>query len=120
MLVQLSFLLGPLVFAPKIGSRSETLLNTYNAIIRPILEYTALIWAPSASTSTEKIDSVQYRTSKIIIGAVFSTNNVTAENECGLPSLKGRRKLVTIIFTNKIRSNISPTSLFAPGCLRIG
>ncbi|GFW20786.1 RNase H domain-containing protein [Trichonephila clavipes] len=40
----------------------------------------------------------------IIIGAVSSTNNVTAENECGLPSLKGRRKLTPIKFTNKIRS----------------
>ncbi|GFV82338.1 hypothetical protein TNCV_3443281 [Trichonephila clavipes] len=39
------------------------------------------LWAPSASTSTEKIDSDQCRTSKIITVAMSSTNNVTAENK---------------------------------------
>ncbi|GFV93603.1 reverse transcriptase domain-containing protein [Trichonephila clavipes] len=86
------------------GSKPKTLLNTYTALIRPTLEYAAPVWTPSASTSAEKIDSAQYRASKIIIGAVSSTNNVTVENECGLPSLKGRRKLATFKFTNKIRS----------------
>ncbi|GFU05473.1 RNase H domain-containing protein [Trichonephila clavipes] len=95
-------------FSPELslilGCKPKTLLNTYTALIRPILEYATPIWAPSASTSTEKIDSVQYRTSKLIIEAVSSTNSLTAENECGLTSLKGRKKLATIKFTNKIRS----------------
>ncbi|GFX97814.1 RNase H domain-containing protein [Trichonephila clavipes] len=41
---------------------------------------------------------------KIIIGAVSSTNNEKAEQECGLPPLESRRKLATIKFTNKLRS----------------
>ncbi|GFT30931.1 RNase H domain-containing protein [Trichonephila clavipes] len=86
------------------GSKPKTFLNTHTALIRPILKYAAPVWAPSASTSTGNIDSVQYRTSKIIIETVSSTNNMKAEIECGLTSLKSRRKLTTIKFTNKIRS----------------
>ncbi|GFX67736.1 RNase H domain-containing protein [Trichonephila clavipes] len=51
-----------------------------------------------------KLDSVQHRAAKIIIGAVSSTNNEKAEQECGLPPLESRRKLATIKFTNKLRS----------------
>lgn len=86
------------------GSRPATLLNAYTSFVRPILEYAAPIWAPASSSSKNKVDNVQYRASKIIIGAVSSTNNIKAESECGLTSLESRRKLATIKFTNKIRS----------------
>ena len=51
------------------------------------------------------MDSVQYRASKIIIGAVSSTNNLKAETECGLLPLDNRRRLSIVKFTNKIRSS---------------
>ncbi|GFX37384.1 RNase H domain-containing protein [Trichonephila clavipes] len=51
-----------------------------------------------------KLDFVQHRAAKIIIGAVSSTNNEKAEQECGLPPLESRRNLATIKFTNKLRS----------------
>lgn len=86
------------------GSRPATLLNAYTSLVRPVLEYAAPIWAPASSSSKGKIDTVQYRASKIIIGAVSSTNNCKAESECGLTPLENRRKLATIKFTNKIRS----------------
>ncbi|GFW53976.1 metal-response element-binding transcription factor 2 [Trichonephila clavipes] len=68
-------------------------------------EYAAPIWAPASSSSKEKIDTFQYRTSKIIIGAISSTNNLSVEIECGLTPLESSRKLATVKFTNKIRSN---------------
>ncbi|GIY21933.1 reverse transcriptase domain-containing protein [Caerostris extrusa] len=42
---------------------------------------------------------------KIIIGAVSSSNNNKAKQECGLPPLVNRRNLATIKFANRIRSN---------------
>ncbi|GIX69939.1 hypothetical protein CEXT_564971 [Caerostris extrusa] len=51
------------------------------------------------------MDSIQHRVSKIIIGAVSSTNNNKVEQECGLPPLENRRNLATIKFTNRFRSN---------------
>lgn len=83
------------------GSRPQTLKNTCT-VIRPVLEYAAPIWTPASSTVKQKLDSIQHRASKIIIGAVSSTNNKKAEQECGLPPLESRRNLATIKFTNKL------------------
>ncbi|GFS79785.1 reverse transcriptase domain-containing protein [Trichonephila clavipes] len=73
-------------------SKPKTLLNTYNTIVRPVLEYAAPIWAPASSSTKEKIDTVQYRASKISIGAVCSTNNLSAEMEYNLTPFESRRK----------------------------
>ncbi|GFU22695.1 reverse transcriptase domain-containing protein [Trichonephila clavipes] len=62
------------------GSRSQTLKSTFCTVIRP-----------------------RCQNYKIIIGAVSSTNNEKAEQECGLPPLESRRNLATIKFTNKLR-----------------
>ncbi|GFU73791.1 probable RNA-directed DNA polymerase from transposon BS [Trichonephila clavipes] len=85
------------------GSRPRTLKNAYSSIIRPVLEYAAPIWAPASVSSKQKLDSIQHRASKIIIGAVSSTNNEKAEREWGLPPLECRRNLATVEFTNKLR-----------------
>ncbi|GFX60398.1 RNA-directed DNA polymerase from mobile element jockey [Trichonephila clavipes] len=86
------------------GSRPQTLKSTFCTVIRPVLEYATPIWTPASISVKRKLDSVQHRTAKIIIGAVSSTNNEKAEQECGLPPLESRRKLATIKFTNKLRS----------------
>lgn len=41
-----------------------------------------------------KIDRVQYRAPKIIIGAVSSTNNKKAEFESGLTTLENKKKKI--------------------------
>ncbi|GIY31397.1 reverse transcriptase domain-containing protein [Caerostris extrusa] len=84
------------------GSRPKTVKNAFCSIIRPLLEYAAPIWNPNSQPS--KMDSVQHRASKIIIGAVSSTDNNKAEQEWGLPLLENRRNLATIKFTNRLRS----------------
>ncbi|GFU15413.1 reverse transcriptase domain-containing protein [Trichonephila clavipes] len=85
-------------------SRPQTLKSTFCTVIRPVLEYATPIWTPASISVKRKLDSVQHRAAKIIIGAVSSTNNEKAEQECGLPPLESRRKLATIKFTNKLRS----------------
>ncbi|GFX31479.1 RNase H domain-containing protein [Trichonephila clavipes] len=92
------------------GSRPQTLKSTFCTVIRPVLEYATPIWTPASISVKRKLDSVQHRAAKIIIGAVSSTNNEKAEEECGLPPLESRRKLATIKFTNKLRSYGAPHS----------
>ncbi|GFV03842.1 retrovirus-related Pol polyprotein from transposon 17.6 [Trichonephila clavipes] len=101
--------LGKLNFLRKLsgtswGSRPQTLKSTICTVIRPVLEYATPIWTPASISVKRKLDSVQHRAAKIIIGAVSSTNNEKAEQECVLPPLECRRKLATIKFTNKLRS----------------
>ncbi|GFV84530.1 RNase H domain-containing protein [Trichonephila clavipes] len=91
-------------------SRPQTLKSTFCTVIRPVLEYATPIWTPASISVKRKLDSVQHRSAKIIIGAVSSTNNEKAEQECGLPPLESRRKLATIKFTNKLRSYGAPHS----------
>ncbi|GFW66300.1 probable RNA-directed DNA polymerase from transposon BS [Trichonephila clavipes] len=79
-------------------TESEKALNT------TLKEYATPIWTPASISVKRKLDSVQHRAAKIIIGAVSSTNNEKAEQECGLPPLESRHNLATIKFTNKLRS----------------
>ncbi|GFS67639.1 reverse transcriptase domain-containing protein [Trichonephila clavipes] len=67
------------------GSRPQTLKSTFCTVIRPVLEYATPIWTLASISVKRKLDSVQHRAAKIIIfGAVSSTNNEKAEQECGL------------------------------------
>ncbi|GFS75953.1 reverse transcriptase domain-containing protein [Trichonephila clavipes] len=63
------------------GSRPQTLKSTFCTAIRPVLEYATPIWTPASISVKRKLDSVQHRAAKIIIGAVSSTNNEKAEQE---------------------------------------
>ncbi|GFW87306.1 probable RNA-directed DNA polymerase from transposon BS [Trichonephila clavipes] len=69
------------------GSRPQTLKSTSCTVIRPVLEYATPIWTPASISVKRKLDSVQHRAFKIIIGAVSSTNNEKADQECCLPPL---------------------------------
>ncbi|GFS49254.1 probable RNA-directed DNA polymerase from transposon BS [Trichonephila clavipes] len=86
------------------GSRPQTLKSTFCTVIRPVLEYATPIWTPASISVKRKLYSVQHRAAKIIIGAVSSTNNEKAEQECGLPPLESSRNRATSKFTNKLRS----------------
>ncbi|GFV73391.1 probable RNA-directed DNA polymerase from transposon BS [Trichonephila clavipes] len=85
-------------------TESEKVLDTTLKVIRPVLEYATPIWTPASISVKRKLDSVQHRAAKIIIGAVSSTNNEKVKQECGLPPLESRRNLATIKFTNKLGS----------------
>ncbi|GFU63248.1 probable RNA-directed DNA polymerase from transposon BS [Trichonephila clavipes] len=87
-----------------LGLKTSNPKSTFCTVIRPVLEYATPIWTPASFSVKRKLDSVQHRAAKIIIGAVSSTNNEKAEQECGLPPLESRCKLATIKFTNKLRS----------------
>ncbi|GFW37973.1 RNase H domain-containing protein [Trichonephila clavipes] len=93
-----------------LGLKTSNPKSTFCTVIRPVLEYATPIWTPASISVKRKLDSVQHRAAKIIIGAVSSTNNEKAEQECGLPPLESRRKLATIKFTNKLRSYGAPHS----------
>ncbi|GFU91852.1 hypothetical protein TNCV_3192381 [Trichonephila clavipes] len=73
--------------------RSLFLFSQSMIIIRPILEYATPICAPTKPTAKEKIDSFQYRASKIITCAASSTN-IEAEKECGLTPIRKQKKII--------------------------
>ncbi|GFV40747.1 putative RNA-directed DNA polymerase from transposon BS [Trichonephila clavipes] len=86
-----------------LGLKTSNLKSTFCTVIRPVLEYSTPIWTPASISVKRKLDFVQHRAAKIIVGAVSSTNNEKAEQKCGLSPLESRRKLATIKYTNKLR-----------------
>ncbi|GFW50310.1 hypothetical protein TNCV_4697261 [Trichonephila clavipes] len=87
----------------QIPLRSSQALKCTYSTIRPVLEYTVQFGLrPLLLNTKEELGFVLYRTSKIIIGFVSSTNNKKAEQECGTPSLENRRDPTTISPPNSI------------------
>jgi hypothetical protein len=61
--------------ATKWGKQKETLINTYNAITRPVMEYASTIWAPiTAQTNLNKLQIIQNTALRIATGCTQDTN----------------------------------------------
>ncbi|GFU56537.1 RNase H domain-containing protein [Trichonephila clavipes] len=60
--------------------------------------------AHASKPPLEKLDSVQARATKVIVGAVSSVNKVKVVKECSLDSFEKRRIYNLIKLTNKVRS----------------
>ncbi|GFU51360.1 hypothetical protein NPIL_287011 [Nephila pilipes] len=73
------------------------ILYSYNTVIRPVLEYASPIWTPTSTSAKQKLDSVQQKASKIIIGVVSSINN---------KDLDRLKRVSTLQYDKEIRRNI--------------
>ena len=62
----------------KWGKHKETILATYKAITRPVLDYASTIWSPNASeTNIDKLQIVQNTALRIATGCTHDTNTYT-------------------------------------------
>ncbi|UYV75162.1 hypothetical protein LAZ67_12002712 [Cordylochernes scorpioides] len=84
----------------KWGSKAQTLRTTYTSIPMPRLEYASPIWSHASNSAKEKLNLVQAKAAKLILGAVSSTNNSKVEKESVHQDLEERRRLPAIKFTN--------------------
>ena len=68
--------------ATKWGKQKETIINTYNAITRPVMEYAGTIWAPiTAPTNLNKLQKIQNTALRIATGCTQDTNLTHLHNE---------------------------------------
>ena len=66
----------------KWGKHTETILATYKAITRPVLEYASTIWSPNASeTNIDKLQIVQNTALRIATGCTHDTNTQHLHDE---------------------------------------
>ena len=66
----------------KWGKHKETILATYKAITRPVLEYASTIWSPNASkTNIDKLQIVQNTALRIATGCTHDTNTQHLHDE---------------------------------------
>ena len=78
----------------KWGKQKETIVATYKAITRPILEYASTIWSPIASTTgITKLQTIQNMALRIATGCTSDTNIQHLHNETNIIPLNAHLKL---------------------------
>jgi hypothetical protein len=89
------------------GKQKETLIATYKAIVRPILEYASPVWSPIISdTNRNKLQTTQNTALRIATGCTSDTNiqHLHAETKV-LPLLNHLNLHASNFYLNTLRSN---------------
>ena len=84
----------------------NSLITIYKSLIRPHLDYGAIIFdQPENQSFCKKIESVQYNAALAITGAIQGTSREKLYKELGLETLKSRRWLKKLCCSYKIKNN---------------
>ena len=84
----------------------EDMLRVWVSYLRPICEYAAPLWHSSISVAeSSKIESIQKRALKIILGGDFTSYSDALEN-LKIPSMYQRRKSLCLKFGNSILTSL--------------
>jgi hypothetical protein len=79
--------------------------------IRPVMEYTDVLWDNGIASDCDLLKHVQYEAAKIVTGAIKGTSKHHLMQEVGWESMSTRRKIHKLILYCKIINNLSPTYL---------
>ena len=93
----------------------DTILNLYNALVRPHLEYAVQFWSPRHECDIERLEKVQKRATKLI-PAIRHRGYDRRRQALNLFTLKQRRLRGQLIETFKIlkgHSSVDSNSLFS-------
>ena len=78
-------------------------LNCYKSLVRPILEYTAVVWAPHTLSAIISIEKIQRYATRFIYGDYLRYSSVTEMlQSLSLPTLSQGRDIAKVIFLYKI------------------
>ena len=86
----------------------EHCCRVWNALVRPVLEYGAVVWG---DVKWEEAEGVQREMGKMILGCSSSMANEVVLGELGWWTLKARRDLLRLKFWGKIVCSMSPSRL---------
>ena len=77
-------------------------LNCYKSLVRPILEYAAVVWAPHTLSAITSIEKIQKYATRFICGDYSRYSSVTEMlQSLSLPTLSQRRDIAKVIFCTK-------------------
>ena len=78
-------------------------LNCYKSLVRPILEYAAVVWAPHTLSAITSIEKIQRYATRFICGDYSRYSSVTEMlQSLSLPTLSQHRDIAKVIFLYKI------------------
>lgn len=89
------------------GAHPLTLKLVYNALVRSVLDYCSYLIEPCNKEALRKLDSIQAKCLRIVIGAMKSSPINALQVECAEPPLNLRRQYLADRFLSKVFSLLS-------------
>jgi len=86
----------------------NSLNQIFLSYIRPLLEYSSIVWAGCTEYQSNSLERLQHEAARIVTGLTRSVSLENLYKECGWESLKHRRELQMCYFMFKVHSNLSP------------
>jgi hypothetical protein len=83
------------------GASSKTILNTYKALIRPIIEYVPFITLSTAKSNYNKLENIQRKAIRVAIPWPPHTSATTIYNQINLAPLRERAIKLTTKYIKK-------------------
>ena len=81
--------------------------QSYTTLVRPVLEYSQIVWDPYTSGAVNRIESVQRRAARFTLSRYRRTSSVTAMlAELNWQSLAERRRVARLTMFYKIHYNL--------------
>ena len=87
------------------GASKKCQLTIYRTLIRPIIDYGAIVYDSSAKSHKKIIQSIQNKALKICTGAMRGTAAEAMQVDCGEPPLQLRRRYLQLKYALKIRND---------------
>lgn len=95
----------------KFTLRRPTLNQIYVSFLRPILEYSSVVWENCTQLEKDKIEKIQLEAARIVTGTTRSISLEKMYKVIGWLTLDDRRKYQKRVRTYKIRNNMVPDYL---------
>ena len=86
----------------------QALNQKYISYIRPLLEYSSILWDGCSEQDKAALDRLQNEAARIVTGPTRSTSIANLYKECGWDSLANRRYFQTLCFMYKSSNNLVP------------
>ncbi len=93
------------------GCPTSSKRTAYLALVRPTLEYGAVVWDPHSKANIDRLERIQHRAARFITGDYRSRQPGCITKMLGnlqLPSLQVRRKQLRLTFMYKVVGGLIP------------
>ena len=87
------------------GADRTVLLRLYRSLIRSKLDYACIVWGSASKSHLQGLNTIHHQGLRICLGAFRTSPTESLYVEAGEPSLKNRRKKLTMNYALKLKSN---------------
>ena len=83
----------------------------YFSYIRPLLEYSDVVWGNCNQRDTQELEKIQTEAGRVVLGATRSASASKIQGETGWETLQHRRYKHRMVTMHKIQNHATPCNL---------